>query len=70
MPNNNNPVGPLLNVVAIIKTVKTRRCKFLKFLLSITSKRILKAATKNTQAANWEIDPVLINGTLNPSEIS
>ena len=70
MPNNNNPVGPLLNVVAITKRVNTRSCKYLNFLLSITSNRILKAATRNTQAANCESEPVLISGTLKPSEIS
>ena len=70
MPNNNNPVGPLLNVVAITKIVSMKRCEFLKCLFSMTSNRILKAATKKTQATNWEIEPVLMIGTLSPSEIS
>ena len=52
MPNNNNPVGPLLNVIAITKIVKMKSGEFLKFLFSITSNRILKAATRKTQAAN------------------
>jgi hypothetical protein len=52
MPNNNNPVGPLLNVVAITKIVNMKSCEFLKFLFSRTSNRILKAATRKTQAAN------------------
>ena len=70
IPNKSNPVGPLLNVVTITKTVNTRRCKFLKFLLSTIPNRILRDATRNTQAANCESEPVLMSGTLNPSEIS
>ena len=47
-----------------------KSCEFLKFIFSMTSNRILKAATRKTQAASWEIEPVLISGTLSPSEIS
>ena len=70
IPNTNRPVGPLLNVVAITRMVNIKRWLFLKFLFSFISNKTLNAATRNTQAASWEMEPVLMSGTLNPSEIS